>query len=366
MHRVKCDLDSIVNNSKLFPYSNLTEFYFMKVNITFKVKPTSPLSPFTNLKIHSTNPQHKSKNGPCRSATNVTIYMTSADYLMLKLTSDIIKFDILEAIRYNCKCDSCMAKFFKDNYFDKNYGKIVGDLALEDFAKLCNNSATGKYGQKKDGDYGETLVCEDGILKTVVADVVRAKHFDDEDLTNFVPIIASITALQRLRIVYISSLIGTNNFIYTDTDSIKIINNAHTKDVMKDIVNTVDKKNGDLSYEYLTSDLGWFGKEYEATTFVCYGSKKYGYIDKYTNEEHLVIAGMNSKAYKKYFINDYKEFADAFISGRLQLAKNGRRTTVRHNEGNFWIEIGHVSDFNPNDITDNIDIDNCINDERWL
>ena len=156
-------------------------------------------------------------------------------------------------------------KLDKYGYVDKFYNlkkqfKLDKNKGFETLSKLFINSVTGKFGQKPsyknrvyfNNDNNAVIYQTDpelvkqGNYKRIEKEVklndsndesfyIAKKYFDEEtinldiqyEINNFL-IVSYITMKTRSKIIYFIDKIGVNNWIYSDTDSIKI--KGHLKD----------------------------------------------------------------------------------------------------------------------------------------
>ena len=212
-------------------------------------------------------------------------------------------------------------KLDKYGYVDKFYNlkkqfKIDKNKGFETLSKLFINSVTGKFGQKPSyknrvyfNNENDAVIYQTdpelvkvGNYKRIEKEVklndsndesfyIAKKYFDEEtinldiqyEINNFL-IVSYITMKTRSKIIYFIDKIGVNNWIYSDTDSIKI--------------------KGHLQDEIVGLELGQFKNEGKADIAMFYHPKAYFWNGEFT------FAGVSKDKTRSI---DYKAIKDGYI-----------------------------------------------------
>ena len=214
---------------------------------------------------------------------------------------------------YGCKFD--LGSYVKKFYQMKKDFKQQKNKGFETLTKLFINSVTGKFGQRPtyknrvyfNKDNEEVIYQLDnellkyGNYQRIATKVrlhnsndksfyINKKYFDEDtinldintEINNFL-LISYITMLTRCKIIKAIDEIGVDKWVYSDTDSIKLI--------------------GELSYN-VGLNLGQYKNEGQAEVAIFYHPKAYFWNNEFT------FAGVSKDKTKDI---DYKEIKDGFI-----------------------------------------------------
>ena len=142
---------------------------------------------------------------------------------------------------------------------------IKKDASLVAFAKLCLNSSYGKFGTKTDRQATNTITDEHGIKRFTTPSDDEYVAIDYTAKEFYRPVASFITAYGRLKIWKTIIILGVENFLYTDTDSIYC---TLDKDSASDLLN---KNNQFVD----SKKLGYWDNEHNFTEFKGLSQKKY-------------------------------------------------------------------------------------------
>ena len=104
-----------------------------------------------------------------------------------------------------------------------------------------------------------------------------------------------VTAWARKALYDGMQIVGEDNFLYCDTDSIKFVGDADFTEFNKKCIED-DLKSGAYAYDTKGNChyMGVFEQEKDMKAFCTLGAKKYAYIDP-DGELHITVAGVNKK-----------------------------------------------------------------------
>lgn len=138
-------------------------------------------------------------------------YLWDFEFERLKIDYDLTDFKILGALCFKVRRGSFDDLF---NYLKDMKEKAEKGSAIYKLSKQYLNSFLGKFATKKTRAYDTFKLDEYG---DVIIDTTEAQT----DNTYYLPLFSYITARGRVFMAeYINDVIGYNNFIYCDTDSI--------------------------------------------------------------------------------------------------------------------------------------------------
>lgn len=135
--------------------------------------------------------------------------------------------------------ESLFYDFINENRKGKIDSELKGDAVMRMFYKLNQNAVYGKFGTSSDGSRKEPFLHDEKVCYTTVEDTKK---------TEYVPLAMFITSWARHELLSTIYKIGTQNFLYCDTDSIKA---SITKEEFEERVHNIhDTAYGCWGYEY--------------------------------------------------------------------------------------------------------------------
>lgn len=162
--------------------------------------------------------------------------ITEVDYNLLLQCYENVEVKIISYMRFKSKV-GMFDKYFK-YWGDKKiqHGK-EGNTVLRTIDKMFMNSLTGKFGTNIDANY-KIPYFEENILKFTTNTVLYNTY--EEKSSIYVPVIAFITAWGRHTLVNTVNKIGTDYFLYADTDSIHLRADRILSNIIKKMEKTKD------------------------------------------------------------------------------------------------------------------------------
>lgn len=248
---------------------------------------------------------------------NVLIYRAEKNKLspfVQKFTTMKIAFKGLTYDRFNYIYKKY--KFFRDNldfikpYIEKSKKyAICPNPVLVAFAKLCLNSSYGKFGTNTERAESE-MYEEDGLLKFATDSKGEITYYNSKEF--YRPVASFITAGGRLKLWNTIIKLGTDNFIYSDTDSIYLLGD----------VEEGSKKMEEISEFFDSVLLGYWDNESKFNEFKVLGQKKYMYRSVEDNHIEMKCAGLPKQAQKEVASKGFDNFKlGLVVSGKLQQVK---------------------------------------------
>lgn len=164
--------------------------------------------------------------------------ITEVDYNLLLKCYDNVDVKIISYMRFKSQ-QSMFDRYFK-YWGDKKvqHGK-ENNQVLRTIDKMFMNSLTGKFGTNIDANY-KIPYFEDDTLKFTTNTVLYNTF--EEKASIYVPVIAFITAWGRHTLVNTVNKIGTDYFLYADTDSIHLRADRKLCNIIKRMEKTKDDK----------------------------------------------------------------------------------------------------------------------------
>ena len=270
-------------------------------------------------------------NGKLMGGNWIIRTITNVDYEMICKTYDFSKVEIIdfydcknysslpypyiETIKIYAEKKSKLKDLVKETAKDNpNYIKINAEYAL---AKNDFNSIYGMSVQK--------LMQEEFVIDELYQWHLKEKKYKYSDKhmkRNFLYGIY-ITAYARKNLLQAILENCPNTFVYCDTDSIKFIG----EDKFKDTNKILPKEFSEIKS---LSKLGRFDKDAEYEKFLCYGAKKYAYVEE--GNIYLTVAGLphykagNMQIEYNGFVKDRLENIEDFRCGLcFKDCKNGHK-----------------------------------------
>ena len=116
-------------------------------------------------------------------------------------------------------------RYYEYNYNKRKEAKARNDEFFTLIYKLWNNSSYGKHLEKPHNDIYENYIDEDGIITSRINEketpLINAKF-------TYLPVGSCIPAFTRVKLVESALILGWENVVYFDTDSIFFIKNEET------------------------------------------------------------------------------------------------------------------------------------------
>jgi hypothetical protein len=189
--------------------------FLLYINVSIKNGKTPWLRVHRNLKICGYYGLEKNEIQYTRKAFlkewEGYIILNSIDYKQLKKDYNILICEFVKGITFNTSKD-IFKKYILSKYELKNEASKNKDEALKVAMKVLLNGLYGKFGQDITGEY---LTYQ---MNEIKLDYEKKQIIDLEGL--YTPIASAVTSYARVQMYDIINIIGTNNFIYGDTDSI--------------------------------------------------------------------------------------------------------------------------------------------------
>lgn len=248
---------------------------------------------------------------------NVLMYRAEKHKLsafVQKFTTMKIAFKGLTHERFNFIYNKY--EFFRKNLdFIKPYIEqsekyaICPNPVLVAFAKLCLNSSYGKFGTNTERAECE-LFEDEGLLKFATDSKGDITYYNSKEF--YRPVACFITAGGRLKLWNTIIKLGTDNFIYSDTDSIYLLGSVEEgQEKMKEISELFD-----------SVLLGHWDNESRFNEFKVLGQKKYMYRSIDDNHIEMKCAGLPKVAQKETASKGFENFKlGLVVSGKLQQVK---------------------------------------------
>lgn len=231
-------------------------------------------------------------NGRVLSAEHLEICCTDIDYRILR---EQYNFDE-DILTLKCADYGELPKAFKDVIIDLYHKKteLKGVDGAEIEYMLSKNKINACYGMTVQDPVKQNILYINGSFQ------LDEKRTPQEILESgrkkaFLPYAVGVwvTAWARKALFDGVNIVGAEDFVYCDTDSVKFLgeadftafNHACIEDDAISGAYAVDRK-GQTHY------MGVYEEEPEYKRFACLGAKKYAYEDK-NEETHITIAGVN-------------------------------------------------------------------------
>ena len=262
-------------------------------------------------------------NGRIVKASMLRLLITDIDYSLIKKT-----YRYEKAIINNCI-------IFKKEYLPKEFVKCVLDFYV--------NKTTLKGIKGKESDYmrfksllnatygmcctnpcRDEIIFEDGAWSIKEKDIPTSLKNYNKSKSRFLFYARGVwcTAYARQNL-WSAILTIKNDYIYSDTDSVKIFNkdkyffyfDAYNKEIEEKLVNALTYHNLDISLIKPVNDkgelklMGVWDYEGHYTYFKTLGAKRYMYYD---TDLHITIAGVNKRSGAKYLKWKFKDTLNIF------------------------------------------------------
>lgn len=242
---------------------------------------------------------------------NPTSYVTSSggEPVQMTLTSVDLElflkhYDVYD-IEYQCGWKFKAVKgIFTDYITYWGNIKMNNDGAIRQLAKLMLNSLYGKFGTND-------VKCQSIPYLEKETGLVKFKRGEETiEKPVYTPLACFVTAWARYKTITSAQRVGINNFVYADTDSLKIINlkQRHVKKLIK----VHPKRLGEWKMEGYASQ----GKFLRAKT---YAMQTEEWFPKRKTSFHVTCAGMPDTVKEKVDFNNF-EYGTKF-NGKLQQTK---------------------------------------------
>lgn len=315
LHIGKCGIDDIIGGS-------LHGFHYI-----FRAKITDMVTKFDNEHFLSYSKTRNCKspyldNGRLYGADEFETTLTDVDYFTLEATCDFTDIEVLDCWEYRA---AYLPKYMIESVleFYKNKTELKGvkgeyEETMYQLNKGMLNSLFGCSAQKLDMD--DVFYTDDwnngGCNKLQCID----DYNSNKNRVLFFPWAIFITAYAR-RNLWTGILEFGDDYIYSDTDSIKCLNkekhqayiDEYNKNIVKKITNCL--KATEFSTELMhpknikgvQKQIGIWDYEGTYSIFKTLGAKRYMYMDK--GEIHITISGVNKKTGADYLCKDGKYLA---------------------------------------------------------
>lgn len=149
-----------------------------------------------------------------------------------------------------------------------------------------------------------------------------------------------VTAYVRRRLHDLIQIVGSDYFLYCDTDSVYYIKNPEVEQKIEDWNAALIERTKDLDIPCCATDpagrvhrLGIAEVDKDLDAFKTFGAKKYMYRDKKGN--HITVAGLSKKAVS-FFKNDFKDFKVGTV---VPAGESGRTVAYRHFDQPHYITV---------------------------
>lgn len=265
-------------------------------------------------------------NGRVRSISDCITYITEVDFEIYK---EFYDFDFEIGTFYTMQKDYLPKSVIEEvlDYYEGKtvYKDVPGAESIYNFKKSLLNSL---YGMQVTAVLRNEIIFENGLWDVEMVDFEKQMEFynNNKNRATFYPVGIYISAYAR-RNVLSGVLECGNDYIYSDTDSIKILNYMdHLKFINRYNEEVVDKINACLRHYNIdvnkarpvsrkgeAKQIGIWSFEGVYKKFKTLGSKRYMYEDQ--DGLHITIAGVNKKSGSKYM----KRFADPFAAFNYDL-----------------------------------------------
>lgn len=152
---------------------------------------------------------------------------------LIKKCYEGLTIEYIDGYHYKAK-PSPFAKYMKVNYSKRLEAKRAGDKYNTMRYKLLNNSFYGKLLEKAHNVAFENCLNAEGIITSTL----HEKPLEEQEVSGryaYIPLGSCIPAYTRRTLVSTALKFGYENVVYFDTDSIFLIDNEHTREVLKTI-----------------------------------------------------------------------------------------------------------------------------------
>lgn len=224
---------------------NTFDFELYHIRLTFKLKDKHIPSLLKNGSIYSDSKYY------IESDIDEDIYITSIDYKLLVKNYDIYNIEFIEM--YGFHTSTFLFKDFIDYYYNLKQNSTG---AMKSCAKAMLVNSYGKFGSKL---YAPQKVpyMEDGIIKYKTTEPELRKKY-------YLPIALAICSYAHMLIDNQITMIGYENFVYCDTDSIHSL-----KELKADYVD--NKKLGMFKLEAIEEKAKYIRQK----CYITYENKEY-------------------------------------------------------------------------------------------
>jgi hypothetical protein len=176
------------------------DYHFYRVYLVAKLKPRK-------IPIVSVGKRYPNE-------IEVTRWFDMHDLERVKLNYDIEMLDAQKICSFKSS-NKIFSNYVKHHYQNKVDGKLEGNMSKTLFAKLMLNGLYGKFGEKRQG-----------LLSSFIRDDFHrpvTQQSPEVGVGKFLPLASAITANARHVLHQFYDVIPYENFIYTDTDSVKCV-----------------------------------------------------------------------------------------------------------------------------------------------
>lgn len=262
-------------------------------------------------------------NGRIVKADKVRLLITDIDYSLIKKTYTYEKATI----------NNCI--IFKKEYLPKEFIKCVLDFYVNkttlkgikgkesDYMRF-KNLLNATYGMCCTNPCRDEIIFNNGEWEVKEKDIPKSLKNYNVSKSRFLFYAWGVwcTAYARQNL-WSAILTIKNDYIYSDTDSVKIYNkdkyssyfNAYNKEIEEKLVNALNYHNLDVSLIKPVNDkgeiklMGVWDYEGHYQYFKTLGAKRYMYFD---TDLHITIAGVNKKSGAKYLKWKFKDTLNIF------------------------------------------------------
>ena len=253
----------------------------------------------------------------------IEMWLTKPDLERLLKNGDIYQIEYLDGYMF-MEQTGMFDEYVDIHYKGKAEEKAKGNKGKCMIHKLYLNSLYGKFGEHPLKHY-KIPYMEDGLLKFALSKETVADRF------KYLPLATFITALARNYLLDVIELVGIDNFVYCDTDSVKIVDVELHKSIIDNynIQNEKDMRAA-MKYHELPLDgykaktkkgdikvLGAWEHDGEYQHFKTLGAKRYMVYQG--DDLSLTVSGVNKKFAVPYMRDQYTidECFDAFNNGLI-------------------------------------------------
>lgn len=255
--------------------------------------------------------------------------ITLEEFLLLKNNYNM-KYAIKYAFIFNS-----MEKIFDDFIDDMARLKIENDANefLRNCYKLCMNNLYGKFGEKIEKITLLKQLDENG-------DWLVKSNYDKEDSTSntlikkksnyfYPPIAVYVTSYARMKMIKFIDLVGWENLLYMDTDSLHIIGNA--KEILEENNCIHDTKLGYLKLE----DIAYSERVLSPKKYAYYGLV----LKKKKEMFKVKCAGLPSEGQSQVKSFDQYYYGLTFIpQNLLNEAQTKFKVTSKKTDSEIWVD----------------------------